>query len=108
VKSTRHRTIQRDRHEAVKANALPEWYQARRTNAAIMRAREAAQIASGDPEAPPPPPARASRPATPPPDFAVRTLEATAWSEEDRYPRWLLETCSAGSRLRVSHNYPNI
>jgi hypothetical protein len=45
--------------------------------------------------------------ASAPPDFAVRTLEATAWSEEDRYPRWLLETHSAGSRLAFNRNRPN-
>jgi hypothetical protein len=41
------------------------------------------------------------------PDFAVRTMEATEWRENERYPRFLLETCSAGSRLRVSRNLPN-
>jgi hypothetical protein len=25
-----------------------------------------------------------------PPDFSIQTLEAVSWSEDSRYPRWLL------------------
>jgi hypothetical protein len=62
------------------------------------RAEEAA------PAAPPPPPRS-------PFDAAYSghpiTLESTEWREDDRYPRFLLDTCSAGSRLSHSRNQPN-
>jgi hypothetical protein len=35
------------------------------------------------------------------------TLESTQWREDERYPRFLLETCSGGNRLSVSRNRPN-
>jgi hypothetical protein len=32
----------------------------------------------------------AAQPASNAPDFSIQTLEAVSWSEDSRYPRWLL------------------
>jgi hypothetical protein len=56
----------------------------------------------------PPPPPPAPPPAGPFDNYEViRTIESTEWREGDRYPRFLLAYCSAGSRLSHSRNQPN-
>jgi hypothetical protein len=86
-KSTKHRALAASREKALKAGRLEHWYAERAADklAAERRGEKLAAEAA-------------------PPDFTVRTIEATEWVEGERYPRFLLSTNSGGSRPTPPRN----
>jgi hypothetical protein len=76
TKSSKYRVIARERHEAAKEGRLPDFYAKREAEKAY------------------------AQPASNAPDFSVQTLESVSWSEDSRYPRWLLPTQVASPRGR--------
>jgi hypothetical protein len=108
MKSAKHREIARERHEAIKTGTLPEWCASRKaTRAAGAETRETA---------PAPTPVTVctdsyDAPYTPSPEFTRAYSqvqpEAAVWDDRG-YCRWLLPTCSAGSRLAVGRTRPTV
>jgi hypothetical protein len=82
AKSHRYRALARERYEAAIAGELPAYY-------AKLEAEKRAVAST----------------AQAPPDFSVRTLEATEWRDDERYPRFLLSTNSNGSRPTPPRNF---
>jgi hypothetical protein len=102
-KSAKHRALARSRQEAIKAGNLPEWYEARRREAAEAASFcELTEIPAVRETAP--------TPYTPSPAFARAyaasiTHEGASWSEDSRYMRWTLPVSSGSNRPTPPRNF---